>query len=118
MTVHWQKSPSNTWYKLRSELLNDRYFDKLQGIYIIWYWDDLSRPRVIQVGQGIIRNRVQDYLRGFNFEVANHPALYITWTVMEDAPKRDAVLAFLGRRLRPGGRFPHRNPIPINLPEW
>ena len=118
MTVHWKKSPTLTWYQLNSKLLSDKYFDKRQGVYIIWYWDDLGRPKVIQVGQGIIRNRVQNYLRGLSVEIPNHPTLYITWTVMESGPERDAVVTFLGRRLRPGGRFPHHSPIPVNLPEW
>jgi hypothetical protein len=103
------------WCLLMDVNLDSRKLDDMEGVYIIWHGGPNSR--VVRIGQGVIRDRLDDHCQ--NPEITNHEqeGLFVTWARVP-MHQRDGVEAFLKERLDPliGDRFPTAIPIPVNLP--
>ena len=113
LTVSWGTcSSNNSWCDLLHLNLNHEVFDNLNGVYIIW-----SGDQVIRIGSGIIKNRIAEHRE--NKLITVYSNLKVTWTELHKN-QMQGVEKFLAERLNPivGERFPDRNPISVNFPNW
>lgn len=118
--LHWHRYINNNWVMLYGVDLDDTHFDNLNGVYIIWYFDDTGYPHIVRVGQGEIKSRLKAHrsdLKFLEYEICQRKTLFATWARVWFSD-RDGVEAFLGKELRPeiGERFPDADPIEVNLP--
>ena len=115
MNVEWIKCKGDKWCTLATVNLQDRHFDGLEGVYIIWHGG--SNPATVRAGQGVIRDRLATHRNDREVQAFSHLNLLVTWASVESA-YRDGVEAFLADQLNPkvGERFPNRTPIEVNLP--
>ena len=118
MTLTWGTCGNPpSWCELNSLNLNHNLFDDLEGVYIIWYWDQNSNLITVKVGQGEIKERLEEHRRTFRHIHAN-VTLYVTWAKVFWPSDRDGVEKFIGDTLLPIGYYPDVDPIYVNLPPW
>ena len=115
MNVTWNKCDGGSWCSLNKVNLLHEHFDGMGGLYIIWHGG--PTPKVVRVGQGVIRDRLTAHRQDEEIQPYVGLNLYVTWASV-DARSHDGVKAFLADELSPlvGERFPNVSPIPINLP--
>ncbi len=115
MNVAWNKCEGRSWCSLNSVNLSHEHFDDMEGVYVIWHGG--PTPKVVRVGQGVIRTRLAAHRQDEEIQAYAGLNLYVTWARV-DAPSRDGVEAFLADELTPlvGERFPDVVPVPVNLP--
>ena len=113
--LHWQLCANNEYCRLQDVSLH-QISETLEGVYIVWYWDNDSNPRFLEAGQGYIRDRIGDE-RG-KYQNARQK-LYVTWASLHPS-YHDGVEAFLGSSLGLDKvrNFPEVNHIEVNLPGW
>ena len=113
----WMKCDNNAWCLLESVDLSHKYYDNFEGVYIIWYWDNIGNPVTVRVGQGNIRNRIAAHRRDPQIQRYAHLSLLVTWTDVLPY-SRNGVEAYLSKTLKPlvGSRFPDTEPIPVVPP--
>ena len=103
------------WCGLFRVDVDDRMFDTLEGVYIIWSGG--SSPGYVRVGQGLIREGI--VVDRLNPAVLAFQAddLFVTWAAVP-AEVRDGVAQYLVHRLQPRAGDLRRDvaPIPINMP--
>jgi hypothetical protein len=87
----------------------------MRGVYVIWHSG--SNPRTVRVGQGFIKDRIEEHRRNPQIQAYQYLTLYVTWASIP-ANSLDGVEAYLAKTLNPiiGEQFPDVTPIPINLP--
>ena len=109
--LKWIKCTSDKWCPFTTLNLKNEHFDKLNGVYVIWSFED----GVIRVGQGQIRERITDHRE--DSKINNFEILYVTWAEV-DKDNMDGVEKFLADSYKPivGERFPDSTPTPVNLP--
>lgn len=86
------------------------------GVYVIWSAGTLlGGPTYIKVGQGDVRDRMQDHMR--DLRITRYSNLRFTFASVSWHQK-DGVERFLGDQLKPlvAERFPNVRPIQVNLP--
>jgi len=108
----WAKTEANGWHALGSVDLKDA---RIYGVYVIWHEGDPGR--VVCVGQGNIRDRLQFHRR--NPEVqkfGNHGNLRVMWAAVP-AHQVDGVERYLADHLKPliVDVRPDATPIAVNL---
>ena len=115
MTVDWTKCNGNVWCKLNEVDLSSSHFNHMIGVYIIWHGGD--NPRTVRVGQGFIRDRLQEHRLDPKVQRYASFGLYATWARVPRSDL-DGVEVFLAQHLKPlvGEKFPNVPPIPVNLP--
>ena len=92
--------------------------DLFKGVYVIWYLENIYQHqtrRVVKVGQGSIRSRLQAY-RNFAQRGFGGTVLYATWAIVPSDNDLDGVENYVGNRYVLGGIFPKTDPIIVNLP--
>ena len=113
MHLDWLKTTTGQWANIRAvDLSSINTF----GVYVIWTTATLmSPPRYIRIGQGNVRERIQQHLN--TPEISLHNPLYFTCATVPHA-SIDGVERYLAEQLLPlvGERFPQAHPIPVNLP--
>ena len=120
MNLKWSKKDQGNWYGLYSLPLNDKYFDNLHGVYVIFTALQTTDSGVaVDVGLGEIRERLEDHRRQFE-KGPDYMNLKVTWA---EVPKdsQGGVENYLRQQLKPcmegqGGRFSNDPPIVVNLP--
>ncbi len=117
MNLFWMRCENNAWCSLHHVDLSHNYYNNLEGIYIIWYWDSFGNPVTVRVGQGNIRERLTAHRSDPQIQAYAHLNLLVTWTDTLSY-LRDGVEAYLGKVLKPrvGSLFPNAKPIPVTLP--
>lgn len=115
MNVIWNKCEQGSWCSLNKVDLAHEHFNGMEGVYIIWHGG--PTPKVVRVGQGVIRDRLTAHRQDEEIQAYISLILYVTWASV-DARSRDGVEAFLANTLKPlvGERFPDVVPISVNLP--
>ncbi len=115
MNVSWNKCEGGAWCSLNKVDLPHVHFNGMEGVYVIWHGG--PTPKVVRVGQGVIRDRLNAHRQDKEIQAYAGLNLYVTWARM-DAQNRDGVEAFLATTLKPliGDRFPDVVPISVNLP--
>ena len=109
MNPFWMKCDNNAWCSLHHVDLSHKYYDHFEGVYIIWYWDNLGIPVPVRVGQGNLRDRLAAHRRDPQIQAYAHLNLLVTWTDVLP-PFRNGVEAYLGKVLKPrvGSSIPER----------
>ena len=77
MTVDWTKCKGNVWCKLNEVDLSSSHFNHMTGVYVIWHGGNNSRT--VRVGQGFIRDRLQEHRTDPEVQVYKHLDLFVTW---------------------------------------
>ena len=117
MGVHidWKKCRGNAWCSLAAVELEDRHFDDLTGVYIIWHGK--QQREVLRVGSGNIREVLGKERKDRDILTYIQSGLYVTWARVE-AHFCSGVARYLLEALNPKfpGQCPASAPIQINLP--
>jgi len=117
LSLEWIKCEGDVWCNLFTVDLNHSHFDGLEGVYIIWYWQNSNLPITVRVGQGVIRDRLAQHRKDAEILAYKQYNLYVTWAMVAES-QRDGVERYLGENLNPkvGIRLPDVSPIEVNLP--
>jgi hypothetical protein len=111
--IRWVKSPMKEWLPLESvDLANVHTI----GIYIIWHAG--RPPKVVKVGQGNIRQRLNDHkIDPMILAFKKYGSLFVTWAVV-GPHLLDGVERYLADMWGPevGERYPDVIPIAVNSP--
>ncbi len=115
LTLEWIKCKGGNWCSLITVNLDHSHFDGLEGVYIIWHGG--QNPTTVRVGQGIIRDRLDQHKQDSEILAYRQYKLYVAWARVVES-QRDGVERFLGETLNPlvGTRLPNAMPIEVNLP--
>jgi hypothetical protein len=123
LSLEWMRYDTVSWCRLESLTLADPYFDRMEGVYIIWR-DSCLDPTTIRVGQGIIRDRLADHRKDPQIQAYiqkvqayTQNELFVTWASVA-REHRDGVEVYLANALGPrvGAVSPYAQPIEVNLP--
>jgi hypothetical protein len=114
LQITWGKCTSGNWCQLNTVNLSSRAFDG-GGVYIIWHSG--ANPRTVYVGQGVIRDRLNDHRDDPRIQAYAKLGLYVTWASVQVA-ERGGVEAYLAAKYDPlvGERRPAAAPISVNSP--
>ncbi len=115
MYLNWTKCLGEFWCKLNNVNLEHAHFDHCRGVYIIWHGG--RDPRVVYVGQGDIKARIQDHRSDPAIQRFEPHGLYVTWAEIPES-SRDGVESFLAKKWTPkvGTDHPSADPIEVNSP--
>ncbi len=113
--VEWQKCADNVWGPLLTVDTAHAHFDSMEGVYIIWHGG--QNPRVVRVGQGVIRDRILAHRGDPQVMRYRDHGLFITWARVATR-FCDGVERYLAEQLSPlvGDRYPNVPSISVNLP--
>ncbi len=114
LQLAWGKCSGGNWCQLNSVNLSHDAFNR-SGVYVIWHGG--NKPRVVYVGQGVVRDRLSDHREDARIQAYADRTLYVTWAAVP-AGKRDGVEAYLSSTYGPlvGERRPTATPISVNSP--
>ena len=111
------KNRNGYYYELNTINLEQPHFDRLHGVYVVWYCDS-SSPVIVYTGQGMIKKRFKAHRCNKRIQkYAADNTLYATWAKI-GKNGRTGVEAYLHKKLKPivPKRAPTAVPIPVNLP--
>lgn len=113
--LNWRLCANNEYCRLQDVNLNPMP-NTLEGVYIVWYWNNDSNIVPLEAGQGYIRPRIEDERRKYK---NRRETLCVTWAELAST-YHDGVEAFLGSALGLDGirNFPQVDHIEVNLPGW
>lgn len=80
MQLNWMKCQGDVWCKLNSVNLDHVHFNDLHGVYIIWHGG--TAPAVVYVGQGNIKERIDEHRRNKEIQQFEYLGLYVTWATV------------------------------------
>jgi hypothetical protein len=121
LTLEWMIGVDDKWCLLDSLDLTNPHFDKITGVYIVWYGPNEKgdEGRVVCVGQGVIRSKLENLredpvLARYS---CRHPM--VTWAEV-DAHHRENVEAYLIGVLNPLHGEHRHNVVQtiVNIPAW
>ena len=115
MQLNWMRCRGDIWCRFNSVNLEHRHFENKQGVYIIWHGG--GRSKVVYVGQGNIRERLEHHRTNPEIQKYENFNLYVTWaSVLKEY--RNGIERYLAEYWQPliGGRFPDCDPIEVNSP--
>lgn len=115
--LEWMKCFGDNWCGLFDLKLDNNYFVGLEGVYIIWYWQDGCIPVTVRVGQGSIRDRLLQHREEPQMLALRDRHLLVTWASVPDF-QHNGVERYLGENLYPimRSRLPNTKPTRVNLP--
>ena len=115
--LEWMKCLGDTWCNLFGVKLDCNHFKGMEGIYIIWYWQDGYIPVAARVGQGHIRERLLQHIQEPEILALRDYNLLVTWAAVEEH-QRDGIERYLGDTLYPiiRNRLPKASAIRVVLP--
>lgn len=115
VVVDWVKCVGDVWCKLSAVNLDHAHFDGMEGVYVIWHGG--QQPRVVYIGQGVIRDRLQSHRTDPRIQHYADLDLYVTWAQV-GVSERDGMEAYLADHWRPkvGDAHPDARPIETNSP--
>jgi len=115
--LEWMKCFGDNWCSLFDLKLDNNHFDGLEGVYIIWYWQDGRIPLTVSVGQGSIRDRLLQHREEPQMLALRYRNLLVTWASVPDF-QHDGVERYLGETLDPimRKRLLSIKPTRVNLP--
>ncbi|MHA1329889.1 MAG: hypothetical protein ACTSR2_02315 [Candidatus Hodarchaeales archaeon] len=117
LNLTWNQCKGDVWCGLFGVDLAHSHFDEMEGVYIIWYWQNENVPVTVRVGQGVIRDRLAQHRNDPEILANKQYNLFVTWARVAQS-QRDGVERYLGETLKPkvGSRLPDIPPIEVNLP--
>lgn len=96
--LRWNQSQDGRWCDLDRLNLEHAHFDRMEGVYVIWYGG--PNGRVVAVGQGAIRERLKAHRADPRLESYRPLNLIVSWAVVS-ADLRAGVERFLAESYRP-----------------
>jgi hypothetical protein len=117
LNLIWSKCENEQWCRLNSLNLNDKHFELMAGIYIIWRQSGAT-PLVLRVGQGFIKQRLHQHRWEADIMALSNDVVFVTWAAL-DAAQRDGAARFLADKLDPAVKSDRQTtgrPLKINLP--
>lgn len=116
MQLKWIQCQGDVWCKLNAVNLDHEHFNNMHGVYVIWHGG--TDPKVVYVGQGIIKERIIEHRTDPQIQAYADLDLYVTWAAV---PKeyRAAVESYLANTWSPivGLRHPQTSPpMQVNSP--
>ena len=113
--LDWQKCQGNVWCNLNAVNLNHDHFNNRSGVYIIWHGG--TQPRVVYVGSGVIRDRINQHRKDRDIQQYSSLNLFVTWANVAPSYQK-GVEAYLADNWNPkvGDRHPNEPPITVNSP--
>jgi len=113
--LEWAKCFGDNWCDLLEIDLENRHFNRMVGVYIIWYGG--KKTTVLKVGQGVIRECLSVNRHDYVISAYSRYGLNVTWAKV---PWHECagVERYLGETLKPviGSRLPDAQPIKVNIP--
>ena len=115
MALRWTRCQGDVWCKLNAVNLQHEHFDHADGVYMIWHGG--KTPRVVYVGQGNIRKRLQFHRNNTKIQQYANLDLFVTWAVVPQE-RRNGVEVYLATHWRPliGENHSDAAPIAVNFP--
>jgi len=116
MNLKWNDCKGDQWCPFLDVDLNHSHFNDMEGVYIIWYWDN-DKPVTVRIGQGIIKDRLSEHRKDPEILEYEDKDMYVTWARI-GMSEQDAVEKYLADTLEPlvGESFPDVYPREVNLP--
>lgn len=115
LQLQWTKCTGDHWCNLRTLNLSHAHLNNLEGVYMIWH--GAPNPAVVYVGQGIIRDRLEEHRQ--NPEILKYETniLFATWAYVR-VQHRDGIERYLADQWSPkvGENHPNAVPIVVNSP--
>ena len=115
LPIYWNRCAGEVWGELYAVNLNDRHFDDLEGVYMVWLGGD--KPAAICVGSGLIREQLSARRSSPELLALREQSLLVTWAKV-DAVASKGIERWLLETLRPKvpNRIPDFLPVVVNLP--
>ena len=112
----YYKDGNNRNYQLNSYNLTQRHFDDLEGVYIVFYYEN-EYIYTVYAGQGVIRDRFYAHRKDRRIQQYASKTLYITWAKASE-DDQDGIERYLHDELKPlvRDRSPDTDPIEVNFP--
>jgi len=115
MPVRWYRPRGERWARLDEVDLEDPRIGHAIGVYVIWRLGPV--PRVLRVGQGVVRDEIAASRRDRRLRRRAGEDICVTWASIA-TPYRDGVVAYLTSYYDPQvrGAVPDAEPIAVELP--
>lgn len=116
LRLEWQKNSEGTWWTLAEAALGDKQFDKLEGVYVIWYED--QKQVALRVGQGHIRDCiVKERNNDEMWEHTQQYPIYVTWAQI-GRKYREVIAKHIAEAAKPEVKRSHlkSRAFVVNLP--
>jgi len=121
LTLEWMIGVDDNWMQLDSLDLSDTYFDRISGVYIVWYGPDEkgNEGRVVCAGHGVLRSKLENLKADPVVARYSRRRLLVTWAEV-DSHHSEHVEAYLIGMLNPlhCERHPNIMQTIVNLPAW
>jgi hypothetical protein len=121
LTLEWMIGVDDNWMQLDSLDVSDTYFDRIYGVYIVWYGPNEkgAEGRVVCVGHGILRSKLANLQTDPVIARYSCRHLLVTWAAV-DVHHCEHVEAYLIGMLNPlhAERHPNVMQTIVNLPAW
>ena len=113
--LNWVKCHGQVWCSLLRVDLSHAHFNGLDGVYVIWHGG--PNPKTVYVGQGNIRDRLNQHRSDPRIQKYSAHGLFATWAAV-DAARTSGAERYLFEQLQPleGSRSPQAVPIAVNFP--
>ena len=108
--VTWEKCSVGKWYSFKDLNLDQKPFNNLKGVYIIW-----NNETVVKIGSGILKEQINTHKN--DSEILIYPNLKVTWAKLH-AKRMGGVEKYLTEILYPDIRKGQqvKKSISVNLP--
>ncbi|OGR96752.1 MAG: hypothetical protein A2V88_15510 [Elusimicrobia bacterium RBG_16_66_12] len=115
LSLHWNRCRGDVWGEFFSVDLDDRHFDGLEGVFVVWMGG--SQPAAIAVGLGRIRDALKELRADPALAAYEGKTLLVSWAKVEQVA-RAGVARYLSEALKPriAPQTPPAAPIEINAP--
>ena len=98
MNVKWNKCQDDKWCPFLTLNLENTYFRRLNGVYVIWHGG--KNPRTVYVGKGSIANRIRSHRHDDKILKFSYLGLFVTWAQVPRS-QQDGVVRYLISTLKP-----------------
>jgi len=115
LKVDWVRSQEALWHNFLNINLRDLYYERTEGVYIIWHGG--HEPTVVTIGHGAIWDRLIAHRLDPHILHYQRHGLFVTWTQLPP-DHRDGVVKYLSQVLTPRNEcsVPECEQIGVNLP--
>ncbi len=119
LTLEWMIGADDNWCSFEDIDLSNPCFEKLHGVYVVWYppSEKCGEGRVVCAGQGFIRNKIAAHREDPTLTRYSCHRPLVTWAEV-DQSHRESVAAYLNATLKPmhGEFHGHAVQTLVNLP--
>jgi hypothetical protein len=121
LTLDWMIGIDDNWCSLDAVDLSNTCFDRMNGVFIVWYGPgpEGGERRVVAVGHGYIRNKLGALREDPVITRYAKKNLLVSWAEV-DREHQPGVENYLTAMLQPlhNEAHPHAVQTLVNLPPW